>query len=290
MRPVPAVLALLVAAAAPARAQAPIDRRVPADRDVAVRLVNLVGTTRITGWDRDTVAITGSLPAEAGTLYVGGSRAAVKIAVEGPETTERYAGATLEVRVPRGARLLVKSIAADIAIAGITGDIDLGSALGRVTIEGAPRSLVAETISGNIEVSGAAASVRLRSGDGTIIVRGVRGDLTVSTVGGGISVGGAAIARARLESTAGAIDYKGSVAPGGALEVQTHSGDVTLRLPPATGADVELGTVSGAVSSEFGPVPAATAKGRPRRVTLGDGSAAITVRTFSGAIALAVQP
>jgi len=290
VRPVPVALALLVAVPVPARAQDPIDRRLPADRDVAVRLANLVGSTRITGWDRDTVAITGSLPAGVGTLYAGGTRAALKIAVEGPEAAERYAGATLEVRVPRGARLLVKSTSADIAISGITGEIDLGSALGRVTIEGAPRSIVAETVTGNIEVAGAPASVRLRSGGGTIIVRGARGDLTVSTVSGTISVGGGAITRARLESTAGAIDYKGSVAPGGSLEVQTHSGDVTLRLPPATGADVELGTVAGAVSSEFGPVPPATAKGRPRRVTLGDGSAAITVRTFTGAIALVKQP
>lgn len=290
MRPVMRLLLGLLLLPAVLVAQAGTDRRFAATPDVAVRLVNLVGYVRVVGWDRDTVAVLGELPPEAGTLVAGGTREAIKVAIERPVVMEEYAGATLEVRVPRGARLAVKAAAASISISGLTGDVEVGVAKGRVQVEGTPRTVVAETILGDIECDGAIPQLQLRSLSGSVVVRGATGTIAVTTVTGAISVGGVRLTHGRFESTAGAVDVKGALARDGTLEVQTHGGDVTLRLPPALNARLDLGTDSGRFSSDFPALRRAPRRGAPVQATLGDGRGRVRVRTFTGAVRLQRQP
>ena len=50
----------LTFASAPLAAQEKISRRLAVDPDVSIRIVNLTGATRVSGWDADSVAVTGS--------------------------------------------------------------------------------------------------------------------------------------------------------------------------------------------------------------------------------------
>ena len=43
--------------------------------DVAVRVYNLVGRIRVTGWDRDSIDVTAIIPRGGGALFGGGAQA-----------------------------------------------------------------------------------------------------------------------------------------------------------------------------------------------------------------------
>ena len=92
-----AALLALASTATAARGQAPVDRRLPADRDVSLRIYNLAGSVRVIGWDRDSVAVTGTLGAGA-RLMMGGTRQAIKLAPEHPGADDAPSS-TLEIRV-----------------------------------------------------------------------------------------------------------------------------------------------------------------------------------------------
>jgi hypothetical protein len=268
-------------------AQQRVVRGMAVSSTAAIRLADLVGLVRLVGWDKDSMTVTGELPPHAGQFYFGGSREAAKMGLEGGDTSAVVISSTLEIHVPRRARISVTGAAISVDAEGLEGDLDFRTAEGRLHLEGAPRVLSAETLDGNVEVVGAAASVRVRTAGGGVVLRGVRGDVSVSTVGGSIVLGGARVDRARFETVSGEISYKGSITAGGTLDAQTHSGNIELRLPPTLGADLDLSAPAGGIQSEF-PLRG-IAKGSVR-TTIGDGGAAITARTFSGRISLVKQP
>ncbi|MBP2647508.1 MAG: hypothetical protein H6Q77_1132 [Gemmatimonadetes bacterium] len=285
----PAVLLLALILPVPLMAQQRIDRRMAVSSTASIRINDLVGMVRLVGWDRDSLVVVGELPARAGQLYFGGSTDAAKVGLEGTDTGSVVTSATLEVRVPKHARVSVRGAVVSLDAGGLEGDLDFITTAGRLHVEGAPRTVTAETLDGNVEVAGPVASLRVRTAGGTVVLRGVRGDLTVTTVSGAILIGGARISRARLETVSGEIAWKGAIERGGTLDAQTHSGNIELRLPPTLGADLELSAPSGAITSEF------TLKGKPSasgtlRTSIGDGGAAITARTFRGRISLLKQP
>ena len=109
-----------------------------------------------------------------------------------------------------------------------------------------------------------------------------------STVGGAIVLTDAALKRAHLETVSGPVAYDGTVAARGTLEVITHSGDVTLRLPSEISAEFELSSFDGAILYGSGkgkgkgePTPQV---GKPMSFTTGGGDARVMVRSFKGEI------
>lgn len=283
------LLMLLAAllAATPLAAQEKVERRIAIASDASIRIWNLVGMTRIIGWDRDSIVVTGSVP--SGTFYMGGSGRGAKLGVERPEGIKGDAPATLEIRVPRNARLWIKSASASVEASGLTGELECSSVDGSVRVEGSLRLVVAESMEGNLSVYGPMGVVRLKGGGGTITLRGARGDILATTVGGAILATDAALTRAHLETVSGPVAYDGTVAPRGTLEVSTHSGDVTLRLPTEISAEFDLSSFDGAIlyglsskgKGKGEPVPQA---GKPMAFTTGGGDARVTVRSFKGEI------
>jgi DUF4097 and DUF4098 domain-containing protein YvlB len=291
VRPLAPIAFALALLPAPARAQERVDRRIPIAADASIRIFNLVGFTRIVGWDRDTIAVTGSLPTDAGQLVLGGSGQAAKVAIERQNETFNVPGATLEIRVPRAARVWVKSAAADVEISDVEGEVDVSSVSGRIRVEGRARQVAAESMDGNVEVVGPSRLTRVKTASGTIILRGVLEDITATSVSGPVLVGGTGIVRAHLESVSGEVAFKGSLARSGSLDVQTHGGAIELRLPPATAAEFDLTSFGGTVESEIGRAPA-TPAGKPVRFTSGGGGggARVEARTFKGDIRILRQP
>jgi hypothetical protein len=224
MRPVAILLTLLLPL--PLAAQQRIDRRMAVSSTASIRINDLVGMVRLVGWDRDSLVVVGELPARAGQLYFGGSRDAAKLGLEGTDTSSVVSSATLEVRVPRGARVSVRGATVSLDAGGLEGDLDFITTTGRLHLEGAPRIVTAETLDGNVEVAGPATSIRVRTAGGTVVLRGIRGDLSVTTVSGAILIGGARVTRARLETVSGEIAWKGAIERGGSLDTQTHSGNI----------------------------------------------------------------
>lgn len=279
-----AVTALVLLLAAPLAAQQKIDRRIAIAPDASIRITNMAGTTRITGWDVDSIVVTGTVAAGAG-FFFGGKGQFSKMGVERRDETLAEPGSTLEIKVPRNARVWVKSGTANIEATGLRGELECISVSGSIRVEGSLKLLIAESMEGNLNASGPMEVVRLNGGAGTITIRGARGDITATTVGGAIVAMDGAVVRAHLETVSGTIAYDGSVDPRGTLESVTHSGDVTLRLPPEISAEFDLesfdGTILVGLMEKGVEKPL---KGKPVSFVTGEGGSHVMVRSFKGEI------
>jgi DUF4097 and DUF4098 domain-containing protein YvlB len=228
--------------------------------------------------------VVGSIPAGS-SFYFGGRGQASKMGVERKDETLAAPGSTLEVKVPRGARVWIKSGTANVEVTGLRGELECTSISGSIRVEGSLKLLIAESMEGNLNASGPMDVVRLRGGAGTITIRGPRGDITATTVGGAIVAMDAAVVRARLETVSGTIAYDGSVDPRGTLEAVTHSGDVTLRLPQDISAEFDLESFDGAIV--VGLMEKGSEKpfrGKPVSFVTGEGGSHVMVRSFKGEI------
>jgi hypothetical protein len=275
--------------ASPLAAQQKIDRRIPIAPDVAVRINNLEGTVRIIGWDHDSLAVRGTVPAGV-EFYFGGRDRLAKMGVERDPKARLSGPAFLEVSVPRGARVWVRTNAGGIDATGLVGELELISVGGTIKANCACRLVSAETIDGGVEVTGGAQVVRARTGSGqiTLMKLGTVSELTAITVSGPILVTGVTASTGRLETVSGNVTFNAGVDHRGRFEVQTHGGDVELRLPPDIEAEFDLhslgGTVLFGLLAKEGDVSKPIASGKPILRATGGGGAQITVRSFKGAI------
>jgi DUF4097 and DUF4098 domain-containing protein YvlB len=291
MRPRSAVFLVLLAAPIPLAAQQKVERRFAVSADVSVRITNNAGTTRLIGWDRDSIAVTGAL-APGASFYGGGKGAFAKLGVERPDETVPGPGSTLEIRLPRAARVYVRSITAGIEATGLTGELQLVSVSGAIRVDGGEKLLVAESMDGNLDVGGPIEITRITGGRGTVTLRDTRGDVLATTVAGPIIATGARVSRAHLETVSGPVSYEGAVDPKGTLEVVTHAGDATLRLPASIATEFELQTFSGTIETDLFPkgrVQHRPTDGSPWTFATGGGGAQVTVRSFKGAIRVLKQ-
>ena len=283
------LLGLTLLLAAPLSAQQKIDQRIAIDPEASIRVTNMSGLIRIIGWEVDSIAVTGSLPAGA-NFFLGGRGLAAKMGVERKDETLAEPGAILEIRVPRRARLWVKSVSAAIEASGLIGELECVSVSGSIRIEGSLKLLVAESMDGDLKVFGPMDVVRLKGGAGTVTLRGARGDVQAFTVGGAIVATDGAVVRAHLETVSGPIAYDGSVDRRGTLEAVTHSGDVTLRLPPEIAAEFDLESFDGEILAGIigkggkGGEDIRPVKGRPVTFMTSGGGANVKVRSFKGEI------
>lgn len=263
------------------------------DPDVALRIHNLTGLTRVVAWERDSIDLVASIPPGGGRLYGGGAGKGAKLGVEAPGRPDG-GGGDLVVRVPAGARVWVKSASARVEVMGVTGEVEVSTVTGPVRLIAEPRVVMIETIDGAVEVQGAATVLRVRSGSGAVTVGGARGDLSVATVGGSITVQGGELRSARLESVSGRVMVQSPVATRGRLEIQTHDGDVVVRLGAVVDARLELESLGGIVATRLAGEPERIHRG-PATVTVGKGATAgrgalVTVRSFKGAIRVDSNP
>lgn len=262
----------------------------PLDADGSVRVFVLAGSVRVAGWDRDSVAVSGTT-AVGQELFIGGGRRGVKLGVWNRADARDDAPSHLEVRVPARSRVWVKAgYAADITVSGVTGGLDLSAVSGTVRVAGSPRELSVESMDGDVEVDGSPEWLRAKTATGAIRLRGTPQDAGLSTVSGPITVAGQAFARGKFESVTGDIAFAGVPARGGTLDFDTHSGAVELRLPRAFDAEFEVTTIAGAVENG---ISAARPVAEPRRQELtfteGGGGARVTARTFKGIVRLRRQ-
>lgn len=271
--------------ALPLAAQQKLERGIAIASDASIRIYNLAGTTRIVGWERDSIAVTGMTPPGA-TFFMGGSGRVAKLGIEADEKNKVVSGGRLEVRVPRNARVWVKSAEGGIEVSDLTGEVDLSTVGGSIKVTGTLRLVTAESMEGDLEISGATPLVRVKTGGGKILLRQLGGDVIASTVSGPIIATEAQISSARLETVSGPVSYSGSIDRRGSLNIQTHSGDIELMLPATIGAEFDLASTGGHVTVAL---PAKTPKPIKSRTIFfanAGGGAQIVARSFKGQIAV----
>jgi hypothetical protein len=280
---------LSLGATAPLRAQEPISAGRAVSATAAIRIYSLSGSLRITTWAAESVSVRGRVDRSAGKFYIGGTREALKLGVEAPEGKLAQGTADLEIRVPAGSRLWIKSAAADIDVTTDGGTVEVVSVSGRVQLNGKAQDVSVETLDGNCELALTSDVGRARTASGTIVVRGVIQDLEASSVSGPLLVGmEGRVASIRMETVSSEIAFKGDLLPDGRLAAETHGGDVELRLPASLGARWHLVSYGKGFINEVVP-PSQVNKGVQKgewNFQTGNAQAAVDVRTFKGTITL----
>jgi hypothetical protein len=274
-------------------AQQKVDVRHAVSPDVHVRLTGSVGTLRVIGWTTDSLVVTGVLPAGVKLgAYMGGDGRSpskgAKLYLESPNDVVA-GGGTLELRLPRGARLWVKSGTANVDARDVTGGLDINVIGGSVHVAGAPRELQIEAMDAAIVIDGAPAWLRAKTASGDITLHGGGTDLALTTVSGTMRVDGGTVERARLESVTGPTWFAATPAPGGALTFDSHSGAIDLLLTRRDGFTLYASSVTGAIDNQFDrtrPIAGREGRGAELNMDGGNSSARITARSFKGTISI----
>jgi len=275
---------------APAAAQRSVNRRVALSPDASIRVFNLMGSIRITGWNQDSLAVAGTLSPGAGKLfYFGGAGRGAKLGIEAPDGQEPDGPSHLEVFVPARAKVWIKAATADISVTDFTGNLDIYSVSGSIRVTGNPKQVYAESMDGNVEVTGTAPWIRAKTASGGITLAGGGEDVGVTSVSGAILVQGASVVRGRFESVTGDIRYDGEIGRGSSLTFESHSGVIELRLPAGVSADFNVNEFQGKIVNELtGAVarPLRDRGGLELAFTSGQGGADVAIRNFKGAVLL----
>lgn len=297
-RPVLTALAALVVASAGAlprtavgqgsswAAPRRIDTTVALAGTATVELGLVAGHIRVTTWNRNAARIVAE--ASSGRLELDATPSHLELRQQSGR--DGVGSATYDVTVPAGVRLSLDAISGDVSACGARGPVEITTVSGSARVTGSGRTLSVGTVSGGVDVIDAGGDVRASSVSGSIRIRNVPGVLETESVSGSIQITGSRGDRVRGETVSGAIAFTGALAPAGRYSFGTHSGRITLRIPPTTGADLSADTFSGVVAVD---VPGAVRRPEPDgesrtsyHYVLGRGGAHVSVSTFSGAITI----
>jgi DUF4097 and DUF4098 domain-containing protein YvlB len=291
-------------------------RKVKLGRDGRVSISNISGNIVVTGGSGDEVTIDAVKRARGDQGQIANVRIVVddrpgRVDIRTEYDSGRFmrnnnnVSVDYTITVPAGASVEAKSVSGNIKVTAVRGAVRSESVSGDVTTSDTPKVETAKSVSGNVTLSGiqndgdlAASSV-----SGTVTAKGVRAHaLDLGSVSGDVMVSDVTCDRLNAKSVSGGFEYTGSIAKGGVYDVNLHSGTVRFVLVNPTGFELTANTFSGNIRSDL-PLTIGGDRdanrdrdrdnGRRRgennramRATFGDGSATLTLHTFSGDIVI----
>lgn len=271
---IPAVLAVLLAAwPAAAVPQGQVRETRTASPDMRLEVDEIVvGSVRITGWERNEMEVVGHLGRDVTSLQIEGGPDRFEISADWEDWDEsdwdddrrrtrnrdrdQDVDVELEIRVPHGASLEVETVTAPIRVSGVHGRIDL------------------ETVTGTIEYGG----------DSTY--------LSLATVTGSIEASANGLERGQFETVQGNITWSGALARQAQLSFETVGGNIELQLPADVSASFDVETMMGEIDTDFGVQAQRVSRWintQELHFTAGDGSARVSIETLQGTVRLRRQ-
>lgn len=176
--------------------------------------------------------------------------------------------ARVSVAVPAAVSAEVSVVSADVVVAGPAGEVAVRTVSGEVVLDELPGPVRVKTVSGSLQCRGLSGEASFRSVSGALaLVDGAPRRISAQTVSGDVLLDVASLTTEELD-------------------LHTVSGALTLRFPPAVDLDIDVRTSSGRVSSELGS-PGSNAGGPGRfQARLGAGTARLQARTVSGEVTI----
>jgi hypothetical protein len=273
-------------------AQQKVDIRQAASPTVSVRLSGAISSVKVVAWQQDSIVLTGGLGPgsrmDGGPSRMTGPVTGMKFWIEAADEAA-LRGNKLELRVPRGASVWIKTGSADIDVQGVAGSLDLNIVGGSVTVTGKPRELIVESMDGTVSYTGWAEYAKVKTATGNITLNGGGEDLSFATVSGTINATNPErdLKRLRLESVTGPISFSGTLPRGADVRCETHSGAIDLRFAPDSKVEIDAASVLGAIENLWNstrPVAGREGRGMELGTSSGIGSARVLVRSFKGSI------
>jgi hypothetical protein len=217
---------------------------------------------------------------------------------------DSFVSVDFTVALPQNASVTVKSVSGDVRVTNVRGELRAETVSGNLVAADVPRATLLKSVSGDLQVTNAGSDTSLTGGtvSGNVVVRRLKArSIDFGSVSGNVRLEEIEAESATLRSVSGDIDYGAELARNGRYEFTSHSGHVRLMLSGNTGFDVEATTFSGDVRSDYALTLGGTQvddRGRGRggrgrgpgnrgiRGSFGDGSARLTLRSFSGDIVI----
>jgi DUF4097 and DUF4098 domain-containing protein YvlB len=205
------------------------------------------------------------------------------------------------VTVPAGVGVDLHSVSGNLKITGGRGPARLETISGDVVVTDTPKIELAKTVSGNVTLSGVSTEgdLSLGSVSGNVVAQSVKAHgLDLTSISGNLRVTDVTCDRLNVKSVSGGVEYSGAINRGGSYDFNVHSGTVRLALANPAGFVLNANSFSGSIRSDLpltigGDSGARDQRGRRTglsnhslRATYGDGSATVTVRTFSGDVVI----
>jgi len=214
------------------------------------------------------------------------------------------ARADLRIAVPSGRQLSVYLAVGEVSVTNVNGDLHINAASAPVTASNTRGELDIDVGSGPVQVTQSRGDLSVDTGSGGVTASDIRGEsvsiktgsgdvtasrlnsnqLSIDTGSGNIQVTGLTAPQVALQTGSGSVtaDLSGEVWN---VNVETGSGDVTLKVPPTLAAEVDIETSSGEIETDF--EVAVTRHARDHMTgRIGDGGGKIAIETGSGGIKL----
>ncbi len=194
------------------------------------------------------------------------------------------------ITVPAGAAVNLHAVSGDVRVTNVKGELRIDCVSGDVQVDNADQVAAVKAVSGDVTINGGAGSdARVGTINGQLNVRNFKArSVDASTVSGDVTLTDVSSDRAVVKTISGDVAYAGAFARNGRYEFTAHSGDVRLTPTSDTGFEIDANTFSGEIRTSM-PITLKEGQVQARarheiRGTYGDGSALVTVKTFSGGV------
>lgn len=128
----------------------------------------------------------------------------------------------------------------------------------------ADAKVTASTVNGSLEITDIGGDVEAATVNGSIAARSLKGSVEASTVNGSITAQGVAV--------------------GDGVRYSSVNGSITITLPEATAAELDLSTVNGRITTEHPVTLDGTISRRRVKATMGKGGPTIKASTVNGSV------
>ena len=165
--------------------------------------------------------------------------------------------------------------------------IQLGVLSASAIVSGLRSGAAVKGMSGDVTLDGVTGNVEAETMSGEIAARDIDGEVRFKSMSGGLVLADGWLDRLEANTMSGQVAADVTLRAGGDVHVTTMSGDVTLRLPAGSDAQVRLQSTSGAVRSDFDSLRTFHAPAsRTVSGNVGAGTGHVSVTTVSGSVTL----
>lgn len=269
----------------------PVNERRNAKPDENISINNVAGSIVVTGTGEPELVITGTV-AEKMKLEIKQSNGQTSIrVVQEDETAKRWSsngGTHLQIKLPRGSKVEVSTISADITASNITGRTMLQTVSGEVNTTENIEQLKVKSVSGDIAIGHVTSSLEVETVSGIIKITHAKNLVNAQTVSGDVRINGNELEQLLVRSISGEIDVEGSLTRNAKVRISSHSGDITLEIPATTSGEFKLITRSGEIHNTLTNDRGKTLfmGGEEIEFKIGTGTASVSVESFSGGITM----